>query len=100
MTYDASIRTILIVAAEHSRPTDYNLHEKNDTVFAWQLGVGASYPLSDTTKLFLDYRYFAADGANLKLEPGFHGGECQSRLRQPYRDGRCCASAGELSHST
>jgi opacity protein-like surface antigen len=50
------------------------LHERNDTVFAWQLGVGASMPISDTTKLFVDYRYFAADDAHLKLEPGFNGG--------------------------
>ncbi len=52
-----------------------NLHEKNDTVFAWQLGAGVSYALNEKTKLFADYRYFAADGANLKLEPGFHGGD-------------------------
>lgn len=48
--------------------------EKNDSVFAWQVGTGVSMPISDSAKLFLDYRYFAADDANLKLEPGFHGG--------------------------
>jgi opacity protein-like surface antigen len=58
--------------------TSYNLHEKNDTVFAWQLGVGASYPLSDHTKLTLDYRYFAADGAKLKIEPGFQDGSVKA----------------------
>ena len=57
-----------------------HLHEKNDTVFAWQLGVGASMPVSDTTKLFLDYRYFAADDAHLKLEPGFHGGNVDANF--------------------
>jgi OOP family OmpA-OmpF porin len=52
-----------------------NLIEKNDYTFAWQLGAGASLPISDSVKLFVDYRYFAADGANLKLRPGFHGGD-------------------------
>lgn len=51
------------------------IYEKNDTVFAWQVGAGVSMPLTDTTKLFLDYRYFAADAAHLKLEPGYHGGD-------------------------
>src|SRR6185437_11570319 len=50
------------------------LFEKNDSVFAWQVGAGVSMPISDTTKLFLDYRYFAADNAHLKLEPGYNGG--------------------------
>jgi len=51
-----------------------NLYEKNDTVFAWQLGVGASMPITDSVKAFVDYRYFSANDAHLKLEPGFHGG--------------------------
>lgn len=51
-----------------------NLHEKNDTTFAYQLGAGISVPISDSIKASLDYRYFAANGAKLKLEPGFHGG--------------------------
>ncbi|HVT24011.1 MAG TPA: outer membrane beta-barrel protein [Rhizomicrobium sp.] len=50
------------------------LHEKNDTVFAWQVGAGVSIPISDNMKLFADYRYFAANDAHLKIEPGFHGG--------------------------
>jgi opacity protein-like surface antigen len=50
------------------------LFEKNDSVFAWQVGAGASLPISDTTKLFLDYRYFSAADAHLKLEPGYNGG--------------------------
>lgn len=50
------------------------LYEKNDTVFAWQVGAGASLPISDTMKLFADYRYFSASDAHLKLEPGYHGG--------------------------
>jgi opacity protein-like surface antigen len=44
-------------------------NEKNDSVFAWQLGAGFSVPVSDSIKLFADYRYFAADGARLKLGP-------------------------------
>jgi opacity protein-like surface antigen len=52
----------------------HRLFEKNDSVFAWQVGAGASLPISDAAKLFLDYRYFSADNAHLKLEPGFHGG--------------------------
>lgn len=51
------------------------LYEKNDTVFAWQLGAGFSFPISDTMKLFADYRYFSAGNAHLHLEPGFHGGD-------------------------
>jgi opacity protein-like surface antigen len=50
------------------------LHEKNDTTFAWQLGAGIAVPISDSVKATLDYRYFAADAAKLKIEPGFHGG--------------------------
>jgi opacity protein-like surface antigen len=50
------------------------LWEKNDSVFAWQVGAGASLPISDTAKLFVDYRYFAADDAHLKLAPGYNGG--------------------------
>ena len=30
-------------------------------------------PIFSRTKLFVDYRYFAADGAHLTIEPGFHG---------------------------
>jgi len=51
-----------------------NLIEKNDYTFAWQVGAGASVPVSQDLSLFLDYRYFAADGAKLELRPGFHGG--------------------------
>ena len=51
------------------------LIEKNDYTFAWQVGAGASVPISNDVKLFVDYRYFAADGAKLKLRPGFHGGD-------------------------
>jgi opacity protein-like surface antigen len=50
------------------------LFEKNDNVFAWQLGAGVSMPITDTVKAFVDYRYFAADDAHLMLEPGYHGG--------------------------
>jgi opacity protein-like surface antigen len=50
------------------------LHEKDATVFAWQLGGGVSLPISDGMKLFADYRYFAADSVPLKIQPGFHGG--------------------------
>jgi len=60
----------------HPRTTTFkNLFEKNDTVFAWQLGVGASMPITDSVKAFVDYRYFSANDAHLKLEPGFHGGD-------------------------
>lgn len=52
----------------------YRLNAKNDTTFAWQLGAGIAVPISDSVKATLDYRYFAADGAKLKIEPGFHGG--------------------------
>ncbi|MEI9993059.1 MAG: outer membrane beta-barrel protein [Rhizomicrobium sp.] len=52
-----------------------NLIEKNDYVFAWQLGAGASVPLSDDISFFADYRYFAADGAKLRIAPGLHGGD-------------------------
>jgi len=52
-----------------------NLNQKNEMVFAWQIGAGVSAPISDDMKLFLDYRYFAADGAHLKLSPGFNGGD-------------------------
>jgi opacity protein-like surface antigen len=50
------------------------IYEKNDFVFAWQVGAGVSMPVSEDVKAFIDYRYFAADGAKLVLEPGFHGG--------------------------
>jgi opacity protein-like surface antigen len=50
-----------------------NHFEKNQFVFAWQIGAGASVPVTDDLKLFVDYRYFAADGAKLAIEPGFHG---------------------------
>jgi opacity protein-like surface antigen len=53
---------------------DTTLFEKNDEVFAWQAGAGFSIPITDATKVFVDYRYFAANGAHLKLEPGFNGG--------------------------
>lgn len=52
----------------------FKLHEKNDSTFAYQLGAGISVPISDGISASLDYRYFAANGAKLKLEPGFHGG--------------------------
>lgn len=51
-----------------------HLYEKNDTAFAWQLGVGASMPITDTVKAFVDYRYFAVNDAHLKLAPHFYGG--------------------------
>jgi opacity protein-like surface antigen len=51
------------------------LIEKNDYTFAWQAGAGFSVPLSNNLNAFVDYRYFAADGAKLKLRPGFHGGD-------------------------
>src|SRR6185437_15516923 len=39
----------------HPRTTTFkNLFEKNDTVFAWQLGVGASMPITDSVKAFVD----------------------------------------------
>lgn len=52
-----------------------HLADTNKFVFAWQAGAGFSLPLSDTVKMFVDYRYFAADGARLKLTPGFRGGD-------------------------
>jgi len=52
----------------------FRLNEKNDTTFAWQVGAGIAVPLTASVKATLDYRYFAADGAKLKIEPGFHGG--------------------------
>jgi opacity protein-like surface antigen len=55
------------------RLNSIKLYEKNQFVFAWQVGAGASVPLTDSLKLFVDYRYFAADGAKLRIEPGFHG---------------------------
>ncbi len=54
--------------------TIINLHEKNDTTFAWQVGAGISVPITDGIKASLDYRYFSAHAAKLKLEPGFQGG--------------------------
>lgn len=51
------------------------LNEKDATTFAWQLGAGVSYPVTQSMKLFVDYRYFAADSVHLKLSPGFHGGD-------------------------
>lgn len=54
------------------------LWEKNDSVFAWQVGAGASMPISDSAKLFVDYRYFAADDAHLKLAPGYNGGSVKA----------------------
>lgn len=51
------------------------LYEKNDQVFAWQIGAGFSMPVWSGTSLFLDYRYFSADSANLVIEPGYHGGD-------------------------
>jgi opacity protein-like surface antigen len=54
------------------------LFEKNDSVFAWQIGAGASMPIADHVKAFVDYRYFAADGAQLQLEPGFNGGRIKA----------------------
>ena len=48
--------------------------EKKDMVFAWQVGAGVAFPLTDSIKAFADYRYFAADAARLRLEPGYHGG--------------------------
>lgn len=56
------------------RVNGINLIEKNDYTFAWQVGAGASVPVSQDMNLFVDYRYFAADGAKLELRPGFHGG--------------------------
>lgn len=56
-------------------PNTFKLNEKNSFVFAWQLGGGFSVPVTKDMKLFLDYRYFAADSAALKLSPGFHGGD-------------------------
>lgn len=58
----------------------FKLHEKNDTVFAWQVGAGASMPIDDSIKAFIDYRYFSAGNAKLKLEPGFHGGDVKADL--------------------
>jgi opacity protein-like surface antigen len=51
------------------------LNEKNSFVFAYQFGAGMSVPVSQSMKMFLDYRYFRADSAALKLSPGFHGGD-------------------------
>jgi OmpA-OmpF porin, OOP family len=51
------------------------INEKNDTVFAWQLGAGVSAPITNSLTAFLDYRYFDAESAHLKLSPGYHGGD-------------------------
>jgi len=57
------------------------INEKNDTVFAWQLGAGVSAPLTKSLTMFLDYRYFDADSAALKIEPGYHGGNITADFR-------------------
>ena len=54
--------------------------QKDDVVFAWQLGAGASLPIAEQTSLFFDYRYFAADSAGLFLEPGYHGGHVKANF--------------------
>ena len=53
----------------HDVLTDFKLNAKNSFVFAYQVGAGFSVPVSEDLKLFLDYRYFRADGAQLKLSP-------------------------------
>lgn len=55
---------------------DYTkLYRRDQVVFAWQLGAGLSMPITDTVKATLDYRYFAANSVDIRLEPGYNGGE-------------------------
>ncbi len=49
------------------------IYDKNQFTFAWQVGAGVNMPLSAHSKLFADYRYFSAHGAQLTIEPGYHG---------------------------
>lgn len=54
------------------------INETNHVVFAWQLGGGLNMPVGESTSLFVDYRYFAADSADLRVRPGFHGGDIRA----------------------
>lgn len=38
----------------------------NDTVFAWQVGVGAEVPITDRLSMVMSYRHMEANGFNLK----------------------------------
>ncbi|TDU32049.1 outer membrane protein OmpA-like peptidoglycan-associated protein [Panacagrimonas perspica] len=49
------------------------LGKDNDTVFAWQLGAGVAWALSDRLDLTLDYRYLKSDDAQFDLLPGTVG---------------------------
>jgi len=49
------------------------LDKDNDTVFAWQLGAGVAWALSDRFDLTLDYRYLKSDDAQFDLLPGIAG---------------------------
>jgi len=56
----------------------HKINEKNDFVFAWQVGAGVSAPITDSLSMFLDYRYFVADNAALKFSPGFNAGDVKA----------------------
>jgi len=57
-----------------------SIFERNDSVFAWQVGAGFSMPLSDSTQIFFDYRYFSAKDAHLYIEPGYNGGDINANF--------------------
>lgn len=42
----------------------------NDTVFAWQVGVGAEIPITDRMSILASYRYLDANGFNLADNQG------------------------------
>lgn len=44
--------------------------DDDDTVFAWQLGAGVRYPLTEAVNLSLDYRYFATSDPDLRSIAG------------------------------
>jgi OOP family OmpA-OmpF porin len=54
----------------------------NDTVFAWQGFAGLRYRLNDRMGLSLEYRYFAADGANWQAD--FTQGTASDRMRMGH----------------
>lgn len=45
------------------------IHQSNSSDFAWQVGAGLSIPVSDTVKLFADYRYTDLGSATLNFRP-------------------------------
>jgi opacity protein-like surface antigen len=51
----------------------------NDTVFAWQAFAGLRYSLNDRMGLSVEYRYFAADGAEFQAD--FTSGTASDTMR-------------------